>query len=740
MPAEQEEVKDLLQKYKAKLSEQLDISTEDIIKPTWSREYKQFKKEYIPKKLGIYEKLCNISEKLLKIAPAKKKADEIQELIDVAHLDITPTGVSSFAMLAPIVIILGGSLISFALLQSMFFVLFFLLAGAISLSAFGKIPSYIANSWRMKSSNQMVLCTFYIVTYMRHTSNLESALKFAAEHLDPPLALDIKKILWNVETEKYESIKESLDAYLESWRKTNPEFIESFHLIESSLYEASESRRLEMLDKSLDVMLTETYEKMLHYAHNLKSPITMLHMLGVILPILGLVILPLVVNFMGEVKWYHIATLYNVALPLGVYFMGKSILSKRPSGYGDTDISESNPQLRKYKNMVRLGGINLPIKPLHIAIAIGVMFFIIGLSPILLNKINCNFDYVLDDDGLHSVVSETPICDGVDVSDARFALLEYRISSAQEGDMVGEVIGPYGLGASMLAGGLIFAFGLGFGIYYKLKTKNVMKVREESKKLEVEFASALFQLGNRLGDGLPAEMAFAKVADSMKDSTSGKFFSLVNSNIKRLGMSVSDALFNSKSGAVTYFPSRLIESSMKVLIESVKKGPKIAAQALTNISRYIKEMHKVNERLKDLMADVISSMKSQIKFLTPAISGIVIGITAMVTLILGKLSTQLGKMAAAGTADAAQMNVASMFGDGIPTYFFQIAVGLYVVQIVYILTILANGIENGVDKLNERYELGANLTKSTILYALIAAAVMLVFNMVAIQVMTRTIS
>ena len=62
-------------------------------------------------------------------------------------------------------------------------------------------------------------------------------------------------------------------------------------------------------------MLDETYEKMLHYAHNLKGPITTLHMMGVILPILGLVILPLVVSFMSEVKWYHLFMLYNVALP-----------------------------------------------------------------------------------------------------------------------------------------------------------------------------------------------------------------------------------------------------------------------------------------------------------------------------------------------------------------------------------------------------------------------------------------
>jgi len=48
-----------------------------------------------------------------------------------------------------------------------------------------------------------------------------------------------------------------------AWKKWNFEFIESFHLIESSLYEGSEERRLNSLDKSLDVILSETYEKMI---------------------------------------------------------------------------------------------------------------------------------------------------------------------------------------------------------------------------------------------------------------------------------------------------------------------------------------------------------------------------------------------------------------------------------------------------------------------------------------------
>jgi hypothetical protein len=490
------------------------------------------------------------------------------------------------------------------------------------------------------------------------------------------------------------------------------------------LYEASESRRLDLLDKSLDVILSETYEKMLHYAHNLKSPITMLHMLGIILPILGLVILPLIVNFLGNIKWYHIAALYNIALPVGVYFLGKSILSKRPTGYGDTDISEDNPKLKKYKNvLVNIAGLQIAINPLVISIVIGIFFFILGISPVLMHALN------IGDFGLLGVDDESPC-------GAKYCFLEYRQTELADGTIL--ETGPYGLGAAVMSIFMILSISLSVGLYYKLRSGNIIKIRESTKKLEDEFASALFQLGNRLGDGLPAELAFGKVAQVMQDSVSGTFFEVVSSNIRRLGMSVQDAIFNPKSGAIVYFPSRMIESSMKVLIQSIKKGPKVAAQALTNVARYIKEIHKVNERLKDLMADIISSMKSQIAFLTPAIAGIVVGITSMVTTILGRLSRQLGDLALGGEATPGQMNLLGMFGEGIPTYYFQIIVGIYVVQIAYILTVISNGVENGADNLAEKYSLGKNLIKPIILYSIIAIIVMLLFNTVAGRIMETT--
>ena len=732
-----ESIEDVYSQYRDKIRQQLDpnaeIQTRDGI---ISKEYVEFKTQYMPVQLSIYEKACNLAEKLVKIAPDKKKKEELEESLSIAHLNVTATGVMSFSILFPIFFMFAGGILSFILLAiltgqgSLFISMFFVIGGLLMIVPLGNLPFIIANNWRLKASNQMVLCVFYVVSYMRHTSNLELAIKFTTDHLSPPLSLDLKKVLWNVETEKYESVRESLENYLQTWRKWNMEFIEGMHLIEASLYESSEDRRIEELEKALSLILEETYEKMLHYAHDLQSPINMLHMLGIILPILGLVILPLVASFMESVRWYHISMLYNVSLPIAVFYLSKMILSKRPSGYGETVINLTADESKKLKSIViTIGEKEILISPLVLSIIIGSLFFFIGISPILIHSLTYSegqiFDIVMTDKD--KIVRVEKINE---IGAAKFSLLGYRQS--QDGH---DVLGPYGLGASVLSLFVTLGAAYSIGIYYKMTTKKLVKLREESKKLEGEFAAALFQLGSRIGDGIPAEIAFEKVAQMMRDTNSGKFFEIVSMNISKLGMGVEKALFDPRVGAITKYPSNLIQSSMEVFIEAAKKGPKIASQALINISLYIKEMHNVDERLKDLLAETISSMQSQIKFLTPAISGIVIGITSMITAILGKLSYQIHQMNAEAGGATGGVGVGTeliqMFGDSIPTYYFQIIVGLYVVQIIYILTMMVNTIENGLDKLNEKHMIANNLLKSTTMYVMISFVVMLIFNLVA---------
>ena len=225
----------------------------------------------------------------------------------------------------------------------------------------------------------------------------------------------------------------------------------------------------------------------------------------------------------------------------------------------------------------------------------------------------------------------------------------------------------------------------------------------------------------------------------MEGTPTGDFFRKVAVNIQKLGMSVREAIFNKDNGAIWYYPSSLIESSMKVLLQSAKKGPLVVSKALVSISLYIDRIHQVNERLKDLLSEIISSMKSQISFLTPVIAGIVIGIATMIVTILGKLSTQLTQTSQAQAGETGFGGIGAVAGlfeikNIIPGYYLQLIVGMYLVEIVLVLTILANGIENGADSLNEKYELGKNLYKSIILYTIVASFITIIFTLLAINI------
>ncbi len=712
-----EDIQEILKKYRSKVEGHIDQESEGEVNSesmdSFSKEYTTFKDEIFSNTRSRYERWCNACEKIIKLAPSSKTLPKLQKAIDTAHLEITPSGAASFATIVSFTLILFGVLFSLVIYQILndfpiFTLLIFLIAGLICMVTLGNIPIYIATRWRLKASNQMVLALLYVVIYMRHTSNLEHAIKFAALHIDPPLSLDLRKVFWDVETGKYSTIKESLDSYLESWRHFNLEFVTSFHLIESSLYEPTESRRNDLLDKALNVILEGTYEKMLHYAQDIKSPVTTLHMLGVILPILGLVIFPLIGTFLqGLVKWYHLAFLYNIILPILVFALGMNILSKRPTGYGESKIAN-----KVYSDT---------FDPFWFCFFIATLLIVIGLFPIIINSIN-QPQFV---DGTKCATNDINLGSSLGCF---FGYVELNSIS----------YGPFGIGALILSFFIPAGLAIGLGLYYRMKSRKLIELRDETKALESEFASSLFQLGNRIGDGIPAELAFNKVSQTMESTPSGNFFKIVDINIRQLGMSMEEAIFNEKNGAILAYPSSLIESSMEILLESSKKGPMIVSQSLISISTYVDKIHKVAERLKDLLAEVISSMKSQISFLTPAIAGIVVGISAMIVNIIVALNTKITSFAleagTGGVSDASNLaTVVDLFKINgiIPGYHFQIVVGIYVVELAFILTILQNGIENGSDKVNEQHLLGKNIIKSFLLYALIAIIVTVLFSSMA---------
>ena len=709
------EVEEILRKYEGKL--QKEIKSETIDTKGFGREYIKFKESLMPR-LSKYENWCISFGSSFKLRLAKKDEDRIKKQLDVAHLNVTPSQAISFAFMTAFALffigilafaayyIISGNLslvIIFLTVVASFFAFYYLYS----------MPSRLANKWRLKASSQMVPCILYIVAYMKHTSNLERAVAFASAHLQPPLALDLKKVFWDIETGKYSTIKESLDAYLEGWRETGLEFVESIHLIESSLYEPSEERRVQVLERALQVILDGVYEKMLKFTREVRSPLTNLYMLGIVLPTLGIALLPLASTLLeGALRAVHVFVIFNLLIPFIVYYMTSEVLMKRPGGHGETELLEMNPDYKKF----------ISRKPYRKALMIVLPLLILGFLPFMFRV-----DFIVNSLGLKKDYTFGEIGFGFSESLKDLKIFDFKETAAG-------VKGPFGLVAILLSMLFPLSIALFFAISFNLRTKDMIKAREDTRQLEDEFVASLFQLGNRLGDGIPAEIAFAHVAESTRGTRTENFFRVVNSNIQQLGMSLDEAIFNPKRGAMVFYPSELISTSMKILVESVKKGLKIAAVSLISISEYVKNIHKINERLRDLLAEVVSDMKSNMTFLAPLLAGIVVGLASMITFILNKLGTMFTPGTGEAGAGAGLGNIQEIMRLFdiklmIPTYWLQISIGLYIVEIIFILSRTLVTVDAGEDELRTVNETGKNLKKGVYLYVAVAVIATLALSL-----------
>jgi hypothetical protein len=346
--------------------------------------------------------------------------------------------------------------------------------------------------------------------------------------------------------------------------------------------------------------------------------------------------------------------------------------------------------------------------------------------PFFLETFNLSPDIDLGVFGLQSL-------QGVRVFDFKDAASGSPVTSIS--DLRSGVVGPFGIGALLLGLFLPLSIAMFFSIAFKMKTKELIKDRNNTKELEMEFTNSLFQLGNRLGDGVPAEIAFARVAESTRGQRTEDFFRKVNLNLHQAGMSLDEAIFNPSRGAIINYPSNLISTSMRILLESSKKGLKVAAESLMSISEYIKNIHKVESRLRDLLAEVISDMKSNMAFLAPLLAGIVVGLSGMIAFILNKLSSIFSQVGETGSASigfdiGTFLNIFKI-EQIIPPYYIQIAVGIYLIQIVFILTNVLVTIDSGADRLKRLYDIGKYLRVGIIIYTVVSFIAIIILSLLA---------
>ncbi|RLG14182.1 MAG: hypothetical protein DRN71_03475, partial [Candidatus Nanohalarchaeota archaeon] len=350
-----------------------------------SREYKLYQKEEREAREPhtIFEKFCFYSGKILRLSPDEDTRKKMNNAIRFSGMHTTPEDVT------------GGCIVAAALSFMLLLFSVFLPIGPVVLKLILMLfvplicayfvltyPFSHANLVRMKEGRELINALLYIVVFLRSVPNFEGAVRFAAENVGGKLRGDLKRVLWKVEVGIHNSVEESFTEYLKAWKNYNKEFLESIHLIKESMLEADDERRIAMLDKAIGVVLEGMDNKMKMYARNLETPIMVLHGLGIMLPVMGMIVFPLISIFLAQdLKNIPIYLFlgYNIFLPLGVYFFIRHILESRPTTHSGIDVVPK----KSYGNRLRSGissVINLKRIIMLFALVGGLIFLVPGLK------------------------------------------------------------------------------------------------------------------------------------------------------------------------------------------------------------------------------------------------------------------------------------------------------------------------------------------------------------------------
>jgi len=622
-------------------------------------EYLTFLEELKQKPVTWYEKACAFVEKVLPIKPSVKTKVKLEDSLRAAYVNATPRGAFSLAFLLTIITLAVVMIFTFLGIGLVFALFGFMFVFGV-FWYFYNYPNSQAKSMGIRMSADSVLAILYMVIYMRQSPNIEGAIKFASQNLEGPLAWDLRKLLWDMEVGKYASADHALLDYVFRWKEKNKEFAEALNLLRGSIVE--ESRREMVYEETINIILNGTRERARHYAAGLRMPMTLIYAMGVLLPVMGLVLFPIILIFIADVvKPSFVFFGYNILLPASLYFLVSHILSSKPPTFSPPDISKAKgvPPMGKFS----LGKIFVPIWPFSFAVALPfILLGIIGLTnPDVYQSVN-------------------------------FSIM------------------------------IILGFSSSIIVYTFLDSYQKMKVRNDIEKIEDEFATALFQLGNTISGGAPIETAIDKARENLKEMKIADLFEMVSLNMKKFGLTFEQALFDKEVGAIWYYPSKLIHSIMQTIIQSARKSVRTAASSMVVISRYLKGVHDVKEEIEDILGETTSSMRFLAMFLAPMVAGVTVTLAVVILQILEKLGVAMkGIMATAGTnMYQTFLLIPWAMGGTLPITppAFQIIVGIYMIETGVLLAVFLNGIKYGEDPVGMRNYIWTTLLFGIIIYAM----------------------
>jgi hypothetical protein len=510
----------------------------------------------------------------------------------------------------------------------------------------------------------------YLVMYLKIVPNLENSVKFAASESSTTLASDLRKLVWDMEIRVYHGVNDAIVHFAIRWGRWSEYFKRSLHLISSSIQERDEASRIITLDRALDVSLEGTKETMNQFANRLHQPTVILYSVGIMIPLSLVAMLPAAGLVGMRITIVQVFLIYDLLLPLFVYMYTRKILLSRPAAFQPSNVPPDHPDLRNINKRKRF----------FLSLASGIVFSIPGIIFLII-----------------------PLLVPLDASND----IIYFITSSQ------------GLN-SYFPVSLFFIWGatVAVSLYCLSVYRPYKKVRDEIRQMEKEFSDALYILGKRISEEKSPEESFAYTAQTMQGTRIAEVFHQTSYNLIALHTNLYDALYSNEFGSLQHVYSDRIKAILRLFVEGTQKSQRAVSASLIRIADHLKQLQEIEKKIIDMLYELTSTLQSTVSIFAPLIAGVTLAITTLISTILRSIQGKQSPEIITGIPTSFSGASGTFMMENIRPEYFVLVIGIYLIELVILLTRFTNGLNEGDDTASFMYSLGKTMPLSITVFSI----------------------
>ncbi|MFH0955251.1 MAG: hypothetical protein V1777_04050 [Candidatus Micrarchaeota archaeon] len=509
--------------------------------------------------------------------------------------------------------------------------------------------------------DEMLQTILELANYVSLNTSMEAAIFYISETASGTLGIQLREIRQKMEKKEYITLGDAFERYIPLWLQINPEFVKGLNLLQTAAMSTPDVRE-EIINEVVETVIQYYYESGKKFTETLSNKTKTLISIGVMLPMMSLILLPLITIFLPKFLDATILFfIYDIFFPMLLLVFAFDFATNRLQ-VNTVNITHS-PEYKKTP---------------------WIFFVLAGLIALFL------------------AIPAFWHLSTIDLSSQTSIAREYSLG------------GLINVWFAVL--GLFFAAWLLSFFYYNQHEK----LWKKAKEIEEDIPHFLSILASYLSLNRSLESALVDIQDDYKRHGFPKHPSIImleniRLTIERTKMTLKD-IIDKKILSLT--PSLRMVQTLKKIVLFTDIDQKNAAKSARMIRNQTISVYKLDSYIQTLLVETSSLVDITVTVMAPllAVAATIMALAIVMSLEFIKQQITSILQSVGGQTMSINLQLVDMTSI-IPPTILAIIVGIYLMETVTILSIFLSNINFGTDRVQIARTLSKNLMVSFILYS-----------------------